>query len=221
MPASTLPTVSLPYKVKDLKGQVFYRLRVLGFSHINHRYEACWFCECECGVILVVKGHRLREHVVRSCGCLIGEVARVRSTKHGMVSTPEYSCWCSMWDRCRNPKHPSYKNYGARGITVCEEWREFLPFYHHVGPRPSPSYSIERLKNDLGYFPGNVVWATRREQNRNRRGNLNITYEGVTMCLEAWSEKLSIKKSTLQYRVHKWGVQKAFTLPVQVQANNE
>lgn len=91
-------------------------------------------------------------------------------TTHGLSQTPEYKCWQDMIIRCTNPKSKSYKYYGARGITVCNEWRcSFEAFYRDVGPRPARGLSIERVENARGYEPGNVRWATHSEQMKNRR----------------------------------------------------
>lgn len=90
--------------------------------------------------------------------------------RHGMTGTPEYNAWLKMRKRCGNPKDKAYRNYGARGIHVCPEWqRSFEAFFAHVGPKPSPDLSIDRIDNDRGYEPGNVRWADTSTQNRNRR----------------------------------------------------
>lgn len=95
------------------------------------------------------------------------------TTKHGGAKrsgrAPEYNSWAKMLDRCRNPKSPDYKNYGGRGINVCDAWADFAKFLEDMGPRPSPGHSIERVNNDEGYSPSNCVWATREVQARNRR----------------------------------------------------
>jgi hypothetical protein len=88
---------------------------------------------------------------------------------HGQSRTPEYRAWMSMHDRCKRETHPAYANYGGRGITVCEEWSSFVPFFEEIGPRPGDTYSVDRIDNERGYEPGNVRWATKREQVLNRR----------------------------------------------------
>lgn len=90
--------------------------------------------------------------------------------KHGMRNSPEYNSWAHMIQRCTNPKNSAWKNYGGRGITVCEQWvNDFQAFLKCVGEKPSPDLSIERIENDKGYEPGNVKWATKSEQSLNRR----------------------------------------------------
>lgn len=96
--------------------------------------------------------------------------------KHGMWRTPEHSTWCSMRTRCDNQNVREYSRYGGRGIKVCDRWSSFENFYADMGPRPSPQHSIDRIDNEKGYEPGNVRWATRLEQNRNRRGFATETH---------------------------------------------
>ena len=131
----------------------------------------------------------------------------------GVTNHPLYGVWKTMKSRCLNPKASSFKNYGGRGITVCMAWQEsFETFLKDVGERPTTKHSLERRKNDLGYQPGNVVWATRMERARNRRNNTLITHNGLTMTLTEWAEKIGMNRSALMSRVKKWGVAQALTV---------
>lgn len=129
-----------------------------------------------------------------------------RRERHGMGDTPEYEAWCHMKGRCYNPQTKQYKDYGGRGIRVCDEWREsFLAFLDHVGRRPNPQYSIHRIDNDGNYEPGNVKWATRQEQASNKRpprhGFRRVRNEtglkGVYPYRGRWVAKLWYKKKLL------------------------
>lgn len=108
-----------------------------------------------------------------------------------------------MISRCYNEKHHHYANYGGRGITVCQRWRDsFAAFLADVGPRPSPQHSLDRYPDNNGnYEPGNVRWATRSEQQRNRRVNHLLTFQGKTQCVIAWAEELGINPVTIIARL--------------------
>lgn len=120
-----------------------------------------------------------------------------------------------MRNRCRNPKYPMYHRYGGRGIVVCERWNDFANFFADMGPRPSPSHTLERINNDGNYEPGNVRWATTAEQNRNTGQNVLLTFGGKTQTMIDWAIELGMKYSTLQSRIWKgWTVERALTTPV-------
>lgn len=129
--------------------------------------------------------------ICSSEGCEQKVIAKGLCPKHydaQRVITPEYRAWQAMLNRCRNPKQSTWRYYGGRGITVCEEWaNSFAAFFAYVGPKPSPLHSIERNDTNSNYEPGNVRWATRDEQNRNKRSNINITINGVTHCVKDWA----------------------------------
>lgn len=122
--------------------------------------------------------------------------------RHGM---PEHNSWRAMVDRCRNPRNTSYANYGGRGITVCERWLRFDNFLADMGPRPSPSHSIDRINNDGNYEPGNVRWATRSQQILNSRQARLITAFGRTRHLSEWSAETGIKITTIVSRIDRNG----------------
>jgi hypothetical protein len=124
---------------------------------------------------------------------------------HGGRYSPEYNSWVNMKARCYNEKHPKFPAYGAKGITVCAEWRDdFAAFYAYVGPRPSPTHSIDRMNGSCGYQPGNVRWATKAEQSINRPGFVRIfTANGKTQTLSAWAIELGVNRRTLTDRLNK------------------
>ncbi|HEY9737554.1 MAG TPA: hypothetical protein V6D06_14770 [Trichocoleus sp.] len=121
-----------------------------------------------------------------------------------------------MKSRCHNPNNAAYDRYGGRGIVVCDRWREsFENFYADMGPRPSEQHSIDRINNDGNYEPGNCRWATDKQQSRNTRRNRLLTYNGETLFLDEWAERLSISKHTLQTRLWRgWSVEEAFETPI-------
>jgi hypothetical protein len=158
----------------NLTGQRFGRWSVIGFSHIGKFDRSYWSCRCDCGTERVVVAQRLKEGGSKSCGCLAREVTVALKTTHGhnRVSkrTSEYNSWVGMINRCTNPKHRSFKEYGGRGIKVCKRWRRsFAAFLEDMGPRPTPQHTIDRKNNDGGYTKRNCRWATRSQQNLNRR----------------------------------------------------
>lgn len=126
-----------------------------------------------------------------------------RSYKHGEAArTPEYWAWTNMIARCTNPEHKEWHNYGARGITVCGEWRNsFVAFLVALGRKTSPEHSLDRIDNNGNYEPGNVRWATKREQLRNTRRNRLVTFNGNTQCIKDMAKQLGTTYQTLQYRL--------------------
>lgn len=127
------------------------------------------WCECACGTLKPVNASDLARGRVRSCGCLRKRVAAAKATRHGRANTPEYGVWKQVLQRCNNPKHKDYADYGGRGISVCPAWRDFARFIEDMGERPRPGLTIERTDNAKGYEPGNCVWAPWSAQARNRR----------------------------------------------------
>lgn len=192
----------------DLTGQKFERLTVLHRApNRKNSTSARWVCQCICGTISLVDAGDLRrpEGGVKSCGCLQREIAKetraAASTKHGMAFSPEYRIWAGIKRRCLDPNMANYAYYGGRGITICDEWKDsFEQFYEDMGPRPSPKHSIEREKNELGYFKENCFWATLTEQARNRRNNHMITINEETRCLAEWLEIYHLCASTFHRR---------------------
>jgi hypothetical protein len=119
--------------------------------------------------------------------------------------------------RCYNPREPQFKDWGGRGIRVCDEWRgNFEAFLRDVGDRPGPEFQLDRINNDGNYEPGNVRWATRTEQSRNRRCSRRLTVSGETLTLREWAERTGINERTLRHRAFRlgWTDERAVCTPV-------
>ena len=175
-------------------------------------------CECECGTVVDVRQEHLGSRNTRSCGCLQQETRKASLTTHGMSDLAEFNIWMGMRDRCLNPRSPAYANYGGRGITICERWLHSFPaFLADIGSRPSPTHTLERVENSLGYSPENCRWATRAEQALNTRRNVILSFNGAVLNLKQWAERLGIKYDTLQMRVQRgWSTEQVLTQPLGV-----
>ena len=129
---------------------------------------------------------------------------------------PEYQAWRNAKSRCFNEKHPEFHNYGARGITMCAEWvNDFGAFFAHIGARPGPRYTLERIDNHGDYAPGNVRWATKTEQGRNTRRNNLLTINGETRTIAEWVERSGLHTRTVRARLRKgWPAKSAVFTPL-------
>jgi len=134
--------------------------------------------------------------------------------KHGRVRTRVYRIWTNMKTRCTNKNEPSYANYGARGIGFDERWNNFDAFLADMG-EPAPGMTLERMDNSVGYCQSNCIWATRLEQGRNKRNNVLLTFNGETLTVSAWAERIGISAHTLRNRVSLgWTAAETITTPV-------
>lgn len=138
------------------------------------------------------------------------------NTTHGMSGTLIYDVWCAIRKRCENPNDPGWKNYGGRGITVCDRWKQFSNFYADVGDPPADGMELDRIDNERGYELNNVRWTTRTINQRNRRTNRVLTLNGESHALSEWSELRGMKVITLWQRIYaySWSVERALTEPV-------
>lgn len=190
------------HKSIDLTGLQFGLLTVLAQVRVGK--HLCWTCVCECGKFMTVRTGNLRRQ--NSCGCTRGT--------HGMsVERPSvYMVWQNMLNRCRSVKDKDFKNYGARGIVVCDRWKDFAKFYADMGDKPK-SLTLERIDNDGNYEPSNCRWASRKEQGSNRRTNRLVEWNGVTKTITGWRDSTGIPKSTLCNRLDNgWSVEEALTI---------
>lgn len=198
---------------KDLTGRRFGRLLVL-CPERSTQHGMVWHCQCDCGEQRDIYASALTTGRTKSCGCYHDECSR-RGT-HGGSRSPEYKVWSSLIDRCHNENNRHYKNYGGRGIAVCKRWRDkFENFINDMGPRPSPSHTVERKNNSCGYSPFNCRWATRKEQQNNMRTNRLVTLKGRTQTVSQWADEVGMKHATLYSRIyHGWSAERAITEPV-------
>lgn len=182
-------------------GYKFKCFEVIDYIIIRHGTDnrKGYVCKCiNCGDITKrIKGNILR--TVGDCKCVhpVGKYGhRLKEIK------PEYKCWLNIKLRCRNPKIKQYDKYGGRGIDICEEWfNSFKSFFDHIGKRPSRKHSVDRINNDGNYEPGNVRWATVKEQANNRSSNVEIEYDGHTLNITQWAELLNVRPQLINSRL--------------------
>ncbi len=187
----------------DMRGKTYAGLTAIEKVGNNPKNRnALWSFACSCGRSCVLDGYEVRSGRVISCQSCAAERSRVASVKHGKTNTREFSTWTDIQTRCHNPNSTGYADYGGRGITVCDRWREsFLNFLADMGERPK-GMTIERDNNDGPYSPDNCRWATRTEQARNKRNSVRVPgHEGK--ALAELAEAAGITRSGMWLRVKK------------------
>jgi hypothetical protein len=172
----------------DISGKIFGRLTVKAFHSRNYRHQALWLCECICGNKRIVTSTSLSGGHTTSCGCRRTDSCRKALTTHGATKTSEYKSWRAMRDRCKNPRHSSYKNYGGRGISIDKKWEDFTIFLKDMGFKPSSEYSIDRIDNNGNYEPSNCRWSTSKDQNRNKRIVSNVCCPNCSHIFDVMSK---------------------------------
>ena len=191
-------------KFIDLTGQKFGRLTVLSRTDNNKHRQVMWLCQCKCGNFIVVRGYRLKDGHTKSCGCLHKEQAIINVSKHHshkLSNTRLYQTWQNIKKRCLNYKDKNYKNYGGRGIEICNEWlkpESFLKWALNNGYRDN--LTIDRIDNNKGYTPNNCRWVDNKTQCRNRRSNIIIKHQNKKITLTELSEITNLPYSCLYAR---------------------
>lgn len=194
--------------LEDIKGDKFGRLTALKLSEKRSGRKTFWECICDCGNMKTVRTDSLKSGAIQSCGCLKKEQDKINLPngrgiiKHGLSKERIYNIWSNMINRCNNHLDSSYKNYGGRGIAVCEEWKDidfFVEWANNNGYQDT--LTIDRIDVNGNYEPTNCRWVTFKEQANNKRNNVVVKFKGKTQTLKEWSEETGIPYGTLSTRI--------------------
>jgi len=190
---------------KDLTGMVFGRLTVINRSNKTTGSPYFWNCLCNCGNYNEVRSDRLINGQTTSCGCFRSESSSERvsilNTTHGLSNDDLYRTWQGMMSRCYNQNNEKYKDYGGRGITVCERWHDVRNFIEDIISKPE-NVTIDRKNVNGNYEPNNVQWASDKEQQNNKRNNVMVFFEGQKMTVTQAAEKSGIPRTTIFNRIN-------------------
>lgn len=209
----------------NLVGQTFNRLTVIAeaepyITPSTGKKSTKWLCQCSCGNQSKVKGSMLKNGHIKSCGCLKNEKASARMFKHGHNKNNKersrtYDAWRAMRERCDNPNHTQYRDYGGRGISYDPNWSDFAHFLADMGECP-PGLELDKIDNDLNYCKSNCRWATDEIQANNKRTNRHLTFQGQTRTIAEWSKETGISQSVIKQRIDRlgWNIAEALTVPV-------
>lgn len=175
-----------------------------------------WLCRCDCGTERILKRAALTCGDSQSCGCYRSERIRQYRRSVGASSNrtrfrSEYRSWYTMKRRCLSPRDAGYRQYGARGITVCGRWlKSFKAFLEDMGPRPSPLHTLDRIDNDGNYEPANCRWALPGIQQSNKRDCRLVTFDGLTLSTAEWARRLRMRSKTIRHRLDSgWPIERA------------
>ena len=182
--------------MKDLTGNTFGEWSVLSEAARDASNRRTWLCSCTCGTIkTVLQGNLTSGKSLRCRAC-----TNKMSDRDKHENNRLYSTWKSMKTRCNNPNTESYKYYGGRGISVCEEWNSFDKFVSDMSPTFKEGLTLERVDNNLGYSVENCEWVTRLVQANNQRSNLSLEYEGEYITEAELARRTGVSRTTIQAR---------------------
>jgi hypothetical protein len=199
-------------RATDHTGRRFGRL--VAIARDGATRPAKWICQCDCGKTISAYASNLTTGKTTSCKCLNIETTRAKLRTHGASKSRLYRVWMAMKQRCELQTAKSFPIYGGRGLTVCDAWMTFEGFYADMGDPPFPRATLDRIDNNRGYEPGNVRWATSKENNRNRRNNTLLEIGGRAQCIAAWAEEVSIYPEIISTRLRRgWGPERAVFTP--------
>lgn len=187
-------------KKSDLTGKKFGKLTVIEAAGKTDAGAILYKCKCDCGGEKVVRNDHLKSGAIQSCGCIVKK-------QKGLHNTKLYSVWSGMKKRCHNPKNFNFKNYGGRGVSVCDEWRnDFLSFYKWaIENGYKEGLAIDRIDNDRNYEPSNCRWVTPKVNGNNRRTSRHIEYNGRLYTIPELAELFSTKYEVFYSRLYREG----------------
>lgn len=155
-------------------------------EHLHAKKTRFWECECECGNIIIASTHTLHQGKVKRCKECKNKLLKGTGHQSGMSGTRIYRIWHNIIHRCDNPNFISYKDYGAKGISYCDRWKDFLNFYEDMFSTYKDGLQIDRIDNNKGYSPENCRWVTPQENQRNKSTNVYLTWHGKRMLIIDW-----------------------------------
>lgn len=186
---------------EDVIGSTIRGLTVVELIGVDESHKMVARFKCLCGVEFRARISNVKSGCTKSCGCLQKTTVSERNYKHGLSRDTRFQVWVDMHKRCYNQEHPSYPNYGGRGLKVHQSWHGSpAQFLIDMGERPNRS-TLERKNNDVGYEPGNCVWAPMSVQQNNKRTNVLLTLEGETHTIADWSRIKGLGKGVLSWRL--------------------
>lgn len=199
----------------NISGQRFGQLVAVECVGVNSHRSAIWKCKCDCGNytnVIYSELMRKTRQGTQSCGCF-----RLNCQKtHGGRNTRLYHIWGGIKMRCNNPNYAAYPDYGGRGITLCDEWKDFVVFRNWANSNGyHENLQIDRIDNNKGYYPENCRWTTSLTNNNNRRSNIPITFNGKTQTLAEWARELDMDMVTLHKRLkHGWTIEATLSISI-------
>lgn len=201
----------------NIDSQIFNYLTLIRKTDEKNK-NGCylWEFKCVCGRFIKKPLSDVKSCKLQSCGCKKNEIIAKKAVTHGFTKHPLYVVWKDMRARCYNPKDASYKNYGAKGITVCKEWNDnakiFIEWALNMGW--NKNLTIDRIDNTKGYGPNNCRLATVKEQANNRSSNRIVAYKGEKHTVIEWCEKLNLEPAFIYKRLNEgWSVEDTFEVP--------
>jgi hypothetical protein len=203
---------------ENYAGKQFGRLTILDVVRRNSRWMVV--AKCACGSDYMTQLAAIQSGRVKSCSCLKNELLTKRATKHGLAGSRIYNTWSNMIQRCENPRHALWRNYGGRGIAVCLRWHKLENFFADMGHHPA-GLQLDRIDNDGDYNPGNCRWATRLQQNNNQRTSRFLKVGTMRKTVAEWSRETGINRHTIAHRlVLGWSDEKAVLTPVKYEPHS-